>query len=38
MSNASDGIFADSLSSEIITPTGEPAAGYAATFQVGITV
>jgi len=36
MSNASDGIFADSLSSELITPTGDPANGFAATFQVGI--
>lgn len=38
MSNASDGIFADSLSSELITPTGTPTAGYAATCQVGISV
>jgi len=36
MSNLADGIFADSLSSEIVTPTGTPAAGYAVTFQVGI--
>jgi protocatechuate 3,4-dioxygenase beta subunit len=36
MSNLADGIFADSLSSEIATPTGTPAAGYAVTFQVGI--
>jgi protocatechuate 3,4-dioxygenase beta subunit len=36
MSNLSDGIFADSLSSEIVTPTGDPANGYAVTFQVGI--
>jgi protocatechuate 3,4-dioxygenase beta subunit len=36
MSNASDGIFADSLSSELVTPTGTPAAGYAASCQVGI--
>jgi protocatechuate 3,4-dioxygenase beta subunit len=36
MSNLSDGIFADSLSSEIVTPTGSTASGYAATFQVGI--
>ena len=35
MSNLSDGIFSDSLSSEIVTPTGS-AAGYAATFQVAI--
>ncbi|MET0553176.1 MAG: intradiol ring-cleavage dioxygenase [Vicinamibacteria bacterium] len=36
IANASDGIFADSLASEIVTPTGSAAAGYAATFQVGI--
>ena len=36
MSNSSDGIFSDSLSSEIVTPTGNPNSGYAATFQVGI--
>ena len=36
MSNQADGIFADSLSSEIVTPTGSVGAGYAATFQVGI--
>jgi hypothetical protein len=38
MSNASDGIFADSLSSELITPAGSTASGYAATFQVGVAV
>jgi protocatechuate 3,4-dioxygenase beta subunit len=36
MSNQSDGIFSDSLSSEIVTPAGSVGAGYAATFQVGI--
>ena len=36
MSNLSDGIFADSLSSEIVTPTGSVNGGYAATFQVAI--
>jgi protocatechuate 3,4-dioxygenase beta subunit len=36
--NLSDGIFTDSLSSEIVTPTGDPASGYAASFQVGIAV
>ena len=36
MSNSADGIFADSLSSEIVTPAGSPASGYTATFQVGI--
>ena len=36
MSNAADGIFADSLSSEIVTPTGSPTTGYSVAFQVGI--
>ena len=36
MNNLADGIFADSLSSELVTPTGTVASGYAATFQVGI--
>ncbi len=36
MANASDGIFADSLSSELVIPTGDPAAGYAANVQVAI--
>ena len=36
MSNASDGIFADSLSAELVTPTGSVASGYAATFQMGL--
>jgi protocatechuate 3,4-dioxygenase beta subunit len=34
MSNRADGIFADSLSSELVTPSGSPSNGYAATFQV----
>jgi protocatechuate 3,4-dioxygenase beta subunit len=38
ISNASDGIFADSLSSELVTPMGDPASGYAATFQIAIAV
>ena len=38
MSNAADGIFADSLSSELVTPTGNVGAGYAATFQIAIAV
>jgi protocatechuate 3,4-dioxygenase beta subunit len=37
ISNLSDGIFSDSLSSEIVTPTGSVNGGYAAAFQVGIT-
>ena len=38
MSNASDGIFRDSLASELVTPTGSPTGGYAATFQVVVAV
>ena len=34
--NAADGIFADSLDSELVTPVGDPASGYTAAFQVGI--
>jgi protocatechuate 3,4-dioxygenase beta subunit len=34
----SDMIFADSLASELVTPTGSPSAGYSATFQVGVSV
>ena len=36
MANLSDGIFADSLSAEIVTPTGDAALGYAATFLIGV--
>jgi hypothetical protein len=36
MSNLADGIFADSLSAELVTPSGSPSSGYAATFQIGI--
>ena len=38
MSNASDGIFADSLSSELVTPTGDPASGYNASFQIAVSL
>jgi protocatechuate 3,4-dioxygenase beta subunit len=38
MSNLSDGIFADSLSSELVTPSGSPASGYTASCQVAISV
>ena len=38
LSNASDGIFADSLSSELTTPTGDATNGYVASFQVGVAV
>jgi protocatechuate 3,4-dioxygenase beta subunit len=34
----SDMIFADSLSSELITPEGSPSSGYSATFQVGVSL
>ena len=33
-----DGIFADNLASELVTPTGSAAAGYAATFQIALAV
>ena len=36
MSNASDMIFADSLSSELVTPAGSTASGYSASFQIAI--
>ena len=36
IANASDGIFADSLSSELVTPVGDPANGFTAAFQIGI--
>ena len=35
-SNLSDGIFADSLASELVTPSGSPSSGYTATFQIGV--
>jgi protocatechuate 3,4-dioxygenase beta subunit len=37
-SNSSDGIFADSLASELATVTGDPTSGYTATFRVAISV
>jgi protocatechuate 3,4-dioxygenase beta subunit len=36
IANLADGIFADSLASEIVTPVGDAPGGYAATFQVAI--
>jgi hypothetical protein len=33
---ASDGIFADSLSSELVTPVGDPANGFTAAFQIAV--
>lgn len=35
-SNASDGIFADSLAAELVTPVGSPTGGYTAAFQIGL--
>ena len=37
-SNTSDGIFADSLSQELATVSGNTTSGYNATFQVGIAI
>jgi len=37
-SNARDGIFADSLASELATVTGNPASGYTAAFTVGVAI
>lgn len=34
--NLQDGIFADSLSAELVTPVGSPVSGYTAAFQIGI--
>jgi len=36
IANASDGIFADSLSSELVTPVGDSANGFTAAFQVAV--
>jgi protocatechuate 3,4-dioxygenase beta subunit len=35
-SNTADSIFTDSLSSELVTPTGDAGGGYTATFQAGV--
>ena len=37
-SNLSDGIFADSLSSELVTPSGNAANGYTASCQIGVSL
>jgi protocatechuate 3,4-dioxygenase beta subunit len=37
-SNLSDGIFADSLASELVTPSGSPSGGYAAAFQIAVAI
>ncbi len=34
--NLRDGIFADSLNSELASITGSPSSGYAATFTIGL--
>lgn len=36
--NTNDGIFADGVTSELATLTGNASSGYSATFQVGITL
>ena len=38
MSNASDGIFADSLNAELVTPSGSASSGFTASFQIGVSV
>ena len=38
ISNAADGILSDSLSAELVTPSGSTSGGYGVTFQVGIAV
>lgn len=38
ISNSSDGIFADSLSAELITPAGDVGGGFRATAQIGVAV
>lgn len=35
-SNQRDGIFADSLAGELVTPAGDPVGGYTATFRIGL--
>ena len=37
-SNLSDGIFADSLSSELVTPPGMPTNGYTASCQIAVSL
>jgi protocatechuate 3,4-dioxygenase beta subunit len=36
ISNRADNIFADSLDSELVTPTGDPTSGYTASFTIGV--
>ena len=35
-SNTRDGIFADSIDSEMATVSGDPSSGYTATFRIAI--
>jgi protocatechuate 3,4-dioxygenase beta subunit len=37
-SNVADSIFADSLNSQLVTPTGDPVNGYTAAFEMGVTI
>jgi protocatechuate 3,4-dioxygenase beta subunit len=37
-SNLSDGIFADSLASELVTPAGDATSGYTASCQIGVSL
>jgi protocatechuate 3,4-dioxygenase beta subunit len=37
-SNLSDGIFADSLATELVTPSGDPTSGYTASCQVAVSL
>ncbi|MFL6278571.1 MAG: intradiol ring-cleavage dioxygenase [Vicinamibacterales bacterium] len=37
-SNLADGIFTDSLSSELVTPSGDPTSGYTASCQVAVSL
>ena len=36
--NLSDDIFRDSLSSELVTPTGAPSTGYVAAYQINVAI
>lgn len=38
ISNARDGIFADSLSAELVTPAGSPSTAYSVTFQIAVAI
>ena len=38
MSNISDGIFADSLAAELVSPAGNPTSGYTVSCQIGVAI